>query len=243
MSTSTPAIAAPMEAPATAEPAVSARGLGLDGSRGAVYSAVDLDIAAGAAVALVGAQGSGRTALLLTLSGRMAFTSGTLRLLGHDLPRGRRDVQHHAAVAHVAGIDDLDEGLTIGELFEERSGLSVPLWRRPLRRTDPGAGELAALAYGAGSEPDWATPVWALSPLQRLQTCLLLALIGSPRVVVVDDVDSVRDPDEQRLAWASLRRAAERGIAVAGSTTAAVAVPAGVRVVPLIPRPASAEEQ
>ena len=51
-------------------PAVAARGLALHGPRGRVYGPVDLDVAPGTLVVLQGAQGSGRTSLLLTLPGR-----------------------------------------------------------------------------------------------------------------------------------------------------------------------------
>lgn len=218
---------------ATTDLAVSARGLGLAGPRGAVYTDVDLDLSSGEVVALDGPAGSGRTALLLTLAARMKPSRGTLVVLGHALPKGRRDVQHHTAIAHLTGIDDLDEGLTVGELFEERAGLSVPLWRRPLRYADPLASELAAAAFGAGDEVPWDTLGWQLTPLQRLQTCLLLALVGSPRLVVVDDVDAVREPRQQHLAWSSLARVADRGITVVGATTGTDVVPAGIRIVTL----------
>ena len=210
------------------EPLLRAAGLTLRGARGDVYADVSLSVRPGELVALVGPQGSGRTALLLTLAGRMAPSRGDLTVLGHRLPRGRRDVQHHAALVNIAAVDDLEESLTVGEVVRERAGLSVPLWRKPLGLRDERMGELRTQAFGPADPPRWDTRIWQLTPLQELQTKILLGLVGGPRLLVVDDVDAVRDPDQVAAAWATLVAVAASGVAVVAATTHDGEVPSTV---------------
>ena len=81
-----------------AQVAVHARGLQLQGSRGAVYGPLELDLPTGGLVVLQGPQGGGRSSLLLTLAGRMVPDGGSqLTVLGESLPRHRRAVQRRAA--------------------------------------------------------------------------------------------------------------------------------------------------
>ena len=55
-------------------PYISARGLGLKTYAGYAYREVDVDVHKGELVAVRGRNGSGKTALLLTLAGRMKQT-------------------------------------------------------------------------------------------------------------------------------------------------------------------------
>ncbi len=72
-------------------PLLEARGLVLeyhDGTRDVrAVDDVDLVVARGEFVGLVGPSGSGKSSLLFLLAGLRAPTAGTVRLLGHDLPR------------------------------------------------------------------------------------------------------------------------------------------------------------
>jgi ABC-type multidrug transport system ATPase subunit len=227
---------APLDAPDRHHPigrlAVHAERLTLRASRGPVYGPVDLDVPEGWLVAVVGAQGEGRTSLLLTIAGRMRPTSGSLDVLGHHLPSGRARVQSHCALANFTGIDTLDDALTVGELIRERADLSVPLWRRPIAIGDDAMNDLMDLVYD-GQAPDPATVVWHLTPLQVAQTRLLLALIGGPRLIVVDDADVVRDPAEQARLWSTLQRICSTGVTIVAASTSRAAIPGDVRAVDL----------
>ena len=58
------------------DPAITARAITMRGPWGPVYGPIDLDIDAGGVTVLVCPPGSGRTALLMTLAGRMRPVSG-----------------------------------------------------------------------------------------------------------------------------------------------------------------------
>lgn len=59
--------------------AVKAEDFGLKGPRGWVFRGVGIDAAPGSLIAVEGPSGSGRTCLLLALTGRMKPTEGTPR--------------------------------------------------------------------------------------------------------------------------------------------------------------------
>jgi ABC-type multidrug transport system ATPase subunit len=210
--------------------AVQARALALTGARGPVYGPLDFDVPAGWVVAAVGAQGTGRTSLLLTLAGRMRPSSGSLRVLGVDPLKRPRVVQTRCAVAGFSPIDTLDEGLRVREVITERADLVVPLWRRPLRVTDPAMGALVDCIFG-GDPLDMGAQVASLSALDLARLRVLLALIGNPRLLAVDDMDAVRDPEEQRRLWESLQRVCGRGVTVVAAAASAIAIPGDIRVV------------
>lgn len=234
MNNTSPPVEDPDEAPPR-PPAILAGELMLRASRGPVYGPLDLQIPTGWLVALVGGPGSGRTSLLLTLAGRMRPTSGTLQVLGHRLPRGRRTVHAHCALACFDQVDTPDEALTMAELLRERAEITVPLWRRPLRLGDARMNDLLTTVFGEVL-PDPATQVWHLTPLQVAQLQVAIALIGNPQILVVDDVDDLREPAAQTAFWRSLQRVAGSGVTVVAATTSPVAIPPEVRLVQLADR-------
>ncbi|MFC7467629.1 ABC transporter ATP-binding protein [Actinomadura keratinilytica] len=104
-----PAEAAPAPDPdLPAGAAVEAEGIGLKGPRGWVFREVTVEAAPGSVVALTGASGTGRTCLLLALTGRMKLTEGEARIGGLRLRKQAAAVRRTAALAHVPGVDDLE---------------------------------------------------------------------------------------------------------------------------------------
>ena len=81
------------------QPAVVARGIRVSGPWGPVYGPIDLTIPAGGLNVLVCPAGSGRTALMMTLAGRMKPTSGELTVAG---ARRASDI---FALSALAGVD------------------------------------------------------------------------------------------------------------------------------------------
>ena len=71
------------------DPVVTLRGaqLALDGNAGRVeiLKSIDLDVAKGESLGLVGPSGSGKSSLLMLIGGLDRATGGSVRVLGHDL--------------------------------------------------------------------------------------------------------------------------------------------------------------
>jgi ABC-type molybdenum transport system ATPase subunit/photorepair protein PhrA len=212
---------APQDAPeqsAPPQPAVSARRLALHTRRGVVYGPVDLTVPAGSLVVVQGPQGGGRSSLLLTLAGRMVPDRGSLlTVLGEELPRRRRAVQARAAVAGFAGIDDLDESVTVANTVRERLAWLSP-WYRRVSRVNPGS--FAALAepiFGERPMPRVESLVWDLDEVDAMLLRLTLAIAQRPDLLVVDDVDQVHDSVRRQTVWSRLEAISATGTTVIAS--------------------------
>ncbi|WP_327131726.1 ATP-binding cassette domain-containing protein [Streptomyces sp. NBC_01343] len=209
--------------------AVKAEDFGLKGPRGWVFRGVRLDAEPGSLIAVEGPSGSGRTCLLLALTGRMKATEGHAEVAGHRLPRHMTAVRRVAALGPVTGVNELDQSLNVAEQLREGAMLQrryegpVRALLRPRgeRRTGTRARIDAALA-AAGL--DLATlpkgPRTSVRDLERLEAVRLsvaIALLGAPRLLALDDLDLKLSDAERAEAWTLLR-----SIAAAGTTVLAV---------------------
>jgi len=138
---------------------------------------VDLEIAAGEAVALVGESGSGKTTLLRTIAGLHAPDRGELTIA----PDARPQIVYQDAGA------SLTPWLTVGELLEERiRSRGVP--RHDRRK------KVAAVLGQLGLSEDLArVRAGLLSGGQRQRVALARAVIGGPRLLLCDEPTSALD--------------------------------------------------
>ncbi|RFC75611.1 ATP-binding cassette domain-containing protein [Streptomyces sp. AcE210] len=206
--------------------AVGAEGFGLKGPRGWAFRGVDIDAEPGALVAVEGPSGSGRTCLLLALTGRMRPTEGTASVGPFRLPKQLSTVRRISALAHVPGVTDLDPALTVEEHLRERALLqrrfdgSLRALLRP--RAERAAASrlridtaLAAAGLDRESLPKGTrTAVRDLERIEALRLSVALALIGRPRLLGVDDTDLKLSDAEQVEVWDLLRSVAESGTTV-----------------------------
>ncbi|MFD9716960.1 ATP-binding cassette domain-containing protein [Streptomyces sp. NPDC059076] len=209
---------------------ISAEGLGLKGPRGWAFRGVDLQAEPGSLIAVEGPSGSGRTCLLLALSGRMRTTEGSAEVDGLPLPRKLAAVRAISALGHVPGVNELDPALTVSEHLRERAlmqrrfdGSLTELARSLLRsRADRRAGarrridealEAAGLDPAALPKGD-RTAVRDLERLEALRLSVALALIGRPRLLAVDDTDLKLSAADRHAAWTLLRSVAADGTTV-----------------------------
>ncbi len=200
--------------------AVVAAGLTLHGPRGLVYGPVDLTLATGTMVIIQGTQGAGRSSLLLTLAGRMVPDKGScLAVLGHDLPRARSQVQRRSAVAGFAGIDDLDDSVRVADIVRERLAWLAPWYRRVPRVTQRAFAALATPIWGDRPIPRVETQIWDLDEVDVMLLRISLAMAQQPELLVVDDVDQVRDVVRRQIVWSRLEALAGSGTAVVASVS------------------------
>lgn len=99
---------------------ITAEGFGLVGPRGRVFQDVTFTAPSGSLVAVEGPSGSGRTCLLLALTGRMRATEDWAEVGGLRLPKHLAGVRRLAALGPVTGVAELDPALTVGEHLRER---------------------------------------------------------------------------------------------------------------------------
>ncbi len=229
---------------------VSAEALGLKGPRGWAFRGVTLDAAPGSLIAVEGPSGSGRTCLLLALTGRMKPTEGVATVAGFKLPRQMAALRRVSAVANVTGVTDLEPALTVGEhlreraLLQRRFGDSLRQVLRPRAQRVYEArlrvdAALAAAGLDLETLPKGSrTAVRDLERPQELRLSLALALLGRPRLLGVDDVDMKLSDAERTEIWALLR-----SLTRAGTTVVAVCRTAPADCVTVLTAPRRTEPE
>lgn len=184
--------------------AVSAKGVRLSAGGRRVYPAITFDAPAGSTVALLGASGSGKTSLLLTLAGRMRGWSGEVTVCGLDAARDSARVRGLAGMGLMVGVNDLSEPLTAAQHVTEQR-VFVPRSKRSARRD-----VLARVGLDAAANMQ----VKQLDAEQRSRLGIALALVRDVRVIVVDDLDRDLNREERTRIVTLLRDLAAEGLTV-----------------------------
>ncbi|MFD9412679.1 ATP-binding cassette domain-containing protein [Streptomyces sp. NPDC059989] len=209
--------------------AVKAEDFGLKGPRGWAFRGVGIDAAPGSLIAVEGPSGSGRTCLLLALTGRMKPTEGHAEIGGHRLPKHMSAVRRIAALGPVSGVNDLDQALTVAEQLREGAllqrryegpvrALLRPRAERRTAASDRIDAALAAAGLDLATLPKGPrTSVRDLERLESVRLSVAIALLGSPRLLALDDLDLKLSEAERAEAWDLLR-----SLAAAGTTVVAV---------------------
>ncbi|RVW09554.1 hypothetical protein EGT67_11210 [Prescottella agglutinans] len=177
-------------------PAVVATGLTRSGSLGPVFGPVNLRIPFGGLAVVQGFAGSGRTSLLLTLSGRMRPSSGKLSVLGRTKPAAIRAV---SAIAGFDGIDSISESVTVRDLITEQIRWDAT-WYLLIRRA--GQRELeqvCAPVFGDRPLPKLGEYVSDLGELDNLLLRIAVANTQVPPLLLVDDLEQVREERDRAL--------------------------------------------
>lgn len=229
--------------------AVRARDLGLKGPRGWAFRGIAVEAEPGSLIAVEGPSGSGRTSLLLALTGRMRPTEGTATVGGFELPKRMAALRRASALAHVPGVTDLDPALTVGEhlreraLLERRFGGTVRGLLRSRAEREAEAvlrvdTALAAAGLDREALPKGSrTAVRDLERTEALRLSVALALVGRPRLLGVDDTDLKLSDAERTEVWALLRSLAKAGTTVVAVCSEAPdgAVTVSTREAPVTP--------
>jgi ABC-type multidrug transport system ATPase subunit len=228
---------------------IVASGLGLSTSRGWVYCDVDLAVPAGSLAVISGPAGCGKTALLLSLAGRMRPTAGALRVGECDVVAWPQRARRLVGLGETAGVNGLDETLTVAAQIRAELALHSRRVRRELhgpvdagqrgpdepgRPGSPGTGrhasrDVAAVLAAVNLDLDPRVKVGDLSAPARLLLGVALACVGRPPFLVVDDLHEDLSPADHDVVLARLRALADDGVTVvAGSLDPALAAHADV---------------
>jgi ABC-type branched-subunit amino acid transport system ATPase component len=175
---------------------------------------LNFDVDMGDVLVVEGPAQSGKTALLLTISGRMKPQSGRLTVLGFSLPVQAAKVRALTGLGVVQGVNDLDPSLTVAQHIAERLIFHQPWWRTRvssetvdayLRRANVVLGQLEGLLLHR--RPPALVGERLVGDLAPLDQCILgatLALIGEPQLLVIDDIDALRERENRLRAWSAL---------------------------------------
>ncbi|WP_051388688.1 ATP-binding cassette domain-containing protein [Arthrobacter sp. 35W] len=195
------------------QPVIHADNLELSSTRGTVYGPLTFEIGPGLTL-VCGPSGSGRTSLLLSMAGRMKPSSGTLDVLGRNVPAQLRSVQKATAIAGFEGIDGLEDSVTVGAALRERRAWLSPWYAIVGKLTDPEVAEVCAPVFGSARIPHADTVIWDLDETQAFLLRITLAMMSAPEILFLDDIDQVHSRAAREVIWHRLAALAAHGTAV-----------------------------
>jgi D-xylose transport system ATP-binding protein len=186
---------------------------GISRRYGAVHALheVRLDLAAGRVTALVGDNGAGKSTLVKIIAGVTPADHGTVAIDGRPVRIARPHDAQALGIATVYQDLALCDNLNVtANLFlgAERSTLKVLRHRQMEQATRDLLDSLQVRIS------DFRVPVELLSGGQRQSVAIARALLGQPRVVVLDEPTAALGVEQTAQVLALIRRLRERGLAV-----------------------------
>src|SRR6266576_1630713 len=158
---------------------------------------LNLEIQAGECFGLLGPNGAGKTTTIEILEGLLEPTSGQVTILGQTWKSHSRELRERIGISLQE--TRLSEKLTVRETLE----LFASFYREP--RPTNEVLESLQLEERADS---W---VGKLSGGQRQRLAVATALVGSPKVLFLDEPTTGLDPQSRRQLWDIIRAFQERG--------------------------------
>ena len=186
-----------------ADPAIRVRGLEKSFKDVDVLRGVDLDVARGSILALLGSNGAGKTTAVKILATLTRADSGTVTVNGFDLAAQPEKVRESISLTgQFAAVDEVLSG-------RENLALMARLRHLP----DPGtvaddmltrfslteAGDRKAGSYSGG---------------MRRRLDIAMSLVGDPPIIFLDEPTTGLDPQARLEVWATVRKLAARGTTV-----------------------------
>jgi len=156
-----------------------------------VLKGIDLQVAAGEVIAIIGRSGSGKSTLLRCINGLEEFQHGHLavdgKTLEHANPHAMRELRQH--VGMIFQSFNLFPHLTVGK--------NVMLAPKLVKERDPAAGEAQAkkLLERVGLSEKFDAWPDQLSGGQQQRVAIARALAMEPAVLLCDEITSALDPE------------------------------------------------
>ena len=171
---------------------------------------LSLRIRRGERFGLLGVNGAGKSTTLKVLCGDHPPTAGSVTVCGDDVSANLRRVQR--ALGYCPQFDPLLELMT----GRETTRMYAALKGVPSRDVDAAA---AAVLRGVGLAKFADAPCGTYSGGNKRKLSLAVALVGGPRVLLLDEPSSGMCPLGRRMMWDTVERAAE-GLTVVLTTHA-----------------------
>lgn len=166
----------------------------------AAVTDVSLTVAQGETIGILGANGAGKTTLVETIAGLRRPTTGTVRVMGMD-PIGRR-----SRVRQILGIQ-----LQEAELHHDLTAIEN---LRLYRSFYPDGHDPRELLARLGLDESANTRAQRLSGGQLQRLSVAVALIGRPRIVILDELTTGLDPEGRREIWRTIENLQQQGVTI-----------------------------
>ncbi len=169
------------------------------GDRTAV-DGVSFSVEEGEIFAILGPNGAGKTTTVESIGGLRSPDSGTIRVLGLD-PRRDRD-----ELRRVVGIQlqqsELQDQLRVGEAIDLYASFYADPRDRDQLLDDLGLADKRKAQFGK------------LSGGEKQRLAIALALIGKPKIAILDELTTGLDPQARRDTWQLIEDIRHEGVTV-----------------------------
>jgi ABC-2 type transport system ATP-binding protein len=189
----------------TSGPAIEVEGLRKSFDETVVLDGVDLAVDEGTVFGLLGPNGAGKTTIVRILSTLVPADAGELRVAGHDVRDDADGVRRAIGVTgQFSAVDELLTG-------EENLRLMADLHH--LGRV-AGPRRVAELLERFDLVEAAHRPASTYSGGMRRRLDLAMTLVGSPRVIFLDEPTTGLDPRSRRTMWDAIRELVAGGVTI-----------------------------
>ena len=161
---------------------------------------ISLSVAEGEIFGILGPNGAGKTTTVECAIGLRPFDAGTIRLLGLD-PLTQRDEVHEVVGVQLQS-GALPDKLRVTEILD----MFQSFYRQPA--------DVRELTNVLGLTEKLGNYYKTLSGGQRQRLAIALALIGNPKIAVLDEMTTGLDPQARRDTWELIKDIRDRGVTI-----------------------------
>ena len=187
------------------ELAIDVRGLRKSFDSAVVLDSVDLAVPSGSIVALLGPNGAGKTTIVNILATLIRPDGGLIRVAGHD------PVTEGAAVRAAIGVTG--QFSAVDTLLTGEENLLMMARLQHLSRAE-GRRRVAGLLRQFDLTQAAGKAAAAYSGGMRRRLDLAMTLLGSPRVIFLDEPTTGLDPRSRRTMWQLIKELAATGVTI-----------------------------
>lgn len=180
--------------------AVEVRGLAKAYDGRTVVDDVSFTVKEGEIFAILGPNGAGKTTTVESIAGLRTPDAGSVGVFGHDPVADRADVRSLLGVQLQES--SFQDRLTTREIIDTYRGLY------------PDPVDTDQLLDQLGLGPSAATRYARLSGGQQQRVSIAVALVGRPRVVILDELTTGLDPQARRDTWGLVEDLRATGVTV-----------------------------
>jgi len=172
-----------------------------------ILHGVSLDVAAGEIVTLIGPNGSGKSTLLKAICGQANVLEGQVLLAGTDISRQPGEETARAGLGYVPQRENVFPGLTVLENLELGTHARSD-WRQAMSEFDRVFDMFPVLRDRRRQKAG------TLSGGERQMLAMGRALIGNPRVMLLDEPSAALSPKLMAEIFVTVRDIAASGVAI-----------------------------
>ncbi len=166
---------------------------------------IDFSVSEGACFGLLGPNGAGKSTTIRMICCLAEISGGRLSVLGHDAHPGNLMIKRQLGV--VSQEDYLDPSLTVRENVE----LHGRFYGMGYRQAKIRAQDLLVFLQ---LEDKGREQVRSLSGGMRRRAVIARALMGTPRILILDEPTTGLDPQARLLVWSKIRELKQEGVTI-----------------------------